>query len=81
MTTQVQADMAVNALTDEELEAANGGVSMIPVVVPFVIDVLVYLAKKTVGASSDSSKHMASTTSSSMAGLSQHKLNLSLNSE
>ena len=46
MTTQVQADMAVNALTDEELEAANGGVSMIPVVVPFVIDVLVYLAKK-----------------------------------
>ena len=25
MTTQVQADMAVKALTDEELDAANGG--------------------------------------------------------
>ena len=42
--TQGQDDKALKALTDEELEAANGGISMIPIVVPIIVDLL--FAKK-----------------------------------
>ena len=36
--TQVQDDQAFEALTNEELEATNGGISMIPIVVPIIVD-------------------------------------------
>ena len=42
--TQAQDEKALKALTDEELEATNGGISMIPIVVPIIVDLL--FAKK-----------------------------------
>ena len=63
MTTQVQADMAVKALTDEELDAINGGDKLLGSLP------LTHLIGGVLKASSDSSKHMASTTSSLMAEL------------
>ena len=41
---QAQDEKALKALTDEELEATNGGISMIPIVVPIIVDLL--FAKK-----------------------------------